>query len=94
MSEYETNINDTLEQPILLNKNGKPKKIQKNKTENRTDYMRNYMKEYIKDKPTMICELCNGKFKKYQLYIHNKGKMHTLVKQITDMKELLISQPN
>jgi len=42
--------------------------------------MKSYMKEYIKSCPTLICEVCNGKFKKYQEYIHNKGKYHTLLK--------------
>ena len=94
MSEYETAPIDNKIDQILLNKDGSTKKIQKLKTENRTDYMRDYMKGYIKTCPTIVCELCNGKYKKYQEYIHNKGKFHTLLKNRNDLKIDLLTHSN
>tara|TARA_R110000868_G_scaffold105239_2_gene289500 strand:+ start:10069 stop:10335 length:267 start_codon:yes stop_codon:yes gene_type:complete len=76
-------------QPLLLNKDGSIKKIQKLKTENKIEYMKDYMKDYIKNKPTLICEICNGKYKAYQKYKHNQGKIHTLIQKNLDLQKEL-----
>jgi hypothetical protein len=84
----EINITEPI-QPLLLNKDGSIKKIQKLKTENMYNYMKEYMKDYTKDKPTIVCEICNGKYKAYQKYKHNKGKIHTLSQQNLDLQKEL-----
>jgi hypothetical protein len=66
---------------VLMNKDGTPKKIQRLKTENRTEYQREYMRKYIKKcTESITCDLCGGHYRKHQKYIHDKGKIHNLIK--------------
>jgi hypothetical protein len=73
--------------PILLTKTGKAKKIQELKTEN----INEYMKDYIKNSKDCICDICGGKYKSYQKYLHNKGKIHTLKYIIQQQNNLIKS---
>jgi hypothetical protein len=47
---------------------------------NDNEYQKNYMKEYIKKQESVICNICQGKYKPYQKYLHDKKtKRHLLI---------------
>jgi hypothetical protein len=44
---------------------------------NTKEYSKEYMKNYLKDCPTIKCPICpNGKYRKYNKYIHEKTAKH------------------
>ena len=66
---------------ISKNKNGEIEVVntfKENKTDDMKTYMRNYMKKYTQDKETIVCNVCKGKYKPHQKYIHNKTQKHRL----------------
>jgi hypothetical protein len=63
---------------ITQSKVGKVEKISKNS--NSKEYIKNYMKEYIKNQSSVVCDVCGGKYKPYQKYLHDKkAKKHLFI---------------
>ena len=40
------------------------------------EYMKSYMKEYIKHSPVIICEFCEGKYRRYTKSKHIRTQKH------------------
>lgn len=55
---------------------------------NQKEYMRNYMREYVElNNESLICDLCKGKYKKYNKSIHNKSKKHMICLELVKKKD-------
>lgn len=37
---------------------------------NKKEYMRRYFRDYVKNSVVIICETCNGKYRRYNRHIH------------------------
>jgi acylphosphatase len=66
---------------ISKNKNGDIEVVntfKEKKTDDMKTYMRNYMKKYTENKETIVCDICKGKYKPHQKYIHINRQKHRL----------------
>jgi hypothetical protein len=64
-------------------------KISKNS--NSPEYIKNYMKDYIKKQSSVECDICGGKYKPYQKYLHdNKVKRHIMMSNLLNKKNDVI----
>jgi hypothetical protein len=51
------------------------------------EYIKNYMKDYIKKQSSVECNICGGKYKPYQKYLHdNKVKRHIMMVNLLNSK--------
>lgn len=44
---------------------------------NDKEYMKLYFRKYVLQSQSLICNICSGKYKKYNYHIHKKSKKHT-----------------
>jgi hypothetical protein len=65
-----------MEEPLEIYNNSIINVCNKN---DRSNYQKEYMKQYIKKSPSVICELCGGKYKKYQKYAHITTIKHSFI---------------
>jgi hypothetical protein len=42
----------------------------------RAEYQKIYMKKYINNSKNHICDICNGKYKSYNKYLHEQTNKH------------------
>jgi hypothetical protein len=45
---------------------------------NKKEYMKEYMRKYVKECESICCDVCQGKYKKYNKYSHLKTNKHIL----------------
>ena len=64
---------------------------------NSKEYSKEYMRKYIKESESINCDICEGKYKRYSRYVHNKSKRHLnaiagnlLTDKVNEMNELKI----